>query len=1716
MDSSPIAEILPGVFLLADFAADGVARPRDDTLEQLAARLAGAGWRDAPRFLVANDDPALVAVRRADDERGRPLPWLPHEPWRHIIPVRSRTHLFVMQGIVDLGEPATGFFDKIRRSAASVTDFRGRIRSAEEIVELAVHGPLEQRSVYSRGSTNSWIVERVLAARRLLVLGRPGSGKSMLLRKLHHDLVAGEQRWYGPAVRLDARRVREGADLYSAIGAPLADVGRDEVVGALTTPGLRGSVWLLVDGLDELGALAREELLTQLRAWPGPVVATTRHLANTPSDFAACEVDDLDRRHVDALLKLEGREELIPPRETQWPRSVGHEIMPWTVMQTDLCRTPLGVGLLALPGTRPTDARARLLRNAIHHMLHAAEQSGRISPSVRRWCERKGLPMLGALAWRMLLRGRTTLTSEDLGALERSGQLGDEEADNLHALLEAGSFVQRVGPDAWEFTHKSFVEFCAAHYLADGSEQPVPLALLARLPDPGVQEVLLHLSALRRDVSDVLGHLLSHPEQPLTAASLAVRILLEREPGSVPIDLIVRALSRRLRLLTCLPGHVLPGRVHVEDDVRAAILRHAVGLRRERARLYAASHPDIQAWIAGEDVFEVPRYTDRDIHRSAMASWAEFLFRHLEPELSAPQLLRLTDGLELLGERERGPWAEELQPLLTREGPLAERARVAWLHGAPLHRALERLADLDEHRAGADVILLAVRRHGSPEQRKEALLRHQLSALSFSYRAPGDSPTSVSIHGRLRGLSSEHWLSLWEWAWTAGLLGAAYVASEEVQHLYASFLHDACGPARWRAILSRSNVDAKGAETANILCAALGDPFLPVRVEAWRRIIDGGIQAPKERLLSSLCSLEESERRLAWEYFTIDTPDLPLDLWLAILSTTPARPSDDERPPVPSLPAHDAAVQAHSERAYRALVRRAGEAVVTDPQVQALLAALERESVAAAARVVLDEIGDARMLPVVADVLVSGSVVQRRWAAARLPFIAWRQEDRALAWMTRAAVDPDPEVAQLAARYLARRRHNDDLSRPRAPTKVRAIAPDVADVAMTFVADAAAPGDELVDPITPKELGEYTHFDALWEVLGRATLRWQNFQDMPGFATEEGPEYIHELAGQAAAENAELRRAAIAAIRRLYRPDVHRSTVIADLRHPLRGYWALHLLADEPRAPDLLAGFSYGELACIRAARLLLGTDLASEAADRLAAALRAGLFTPPKPPERPYERPVAPVWPGLLGALGGLESLLRLIRSDAPEWVVKHALSFVEAHRGNLLKSATVAERQRAAIWARGMEDADPERTTTALHLLSVVGDADDARRWGARWMQALPDGSVACAALELIGRLGDAKSLPLLRHIAETTEGDNILVAALSAAAELGGPQEADWMYSLLHCPPPAARALQARADAWEQSDRRYDQRRQAAWAAGRSGLEAVDDADRPPFPRPFPHDLERWRGPCYRMVVRHGDRAQARVIARMLLGDRGAIRLFARHGRHPEHALLVFGALLHAPQDSVVPWQITGGGDEIYSDDTDVEVRQMVLGFAGTVDKEQVRRAFLEAAFWDESIEYHATELLGELGGPRPEDVPTLLRRLDDDPTSVLALALLSAVGIGEAEVVPCWRRHAVACWADEDTPTVGGDRWSRVRGLAELVRDQFLTDQEALRPFVLREFGAEVSAELPGAAATFRAVCDELVAALERRGNLELLEVALIRREPAEAVAMQLLRRTRPPA
>ena len=58
-------------------------------------------------------------------------------------------------------------------------------------------------------------------------------------------------------------------------------------------------------------------------------------------------------------------------------------------------------------------------------------------------------------------------------------------------------------------------------------------------------------------------------------------------------------------------------------------------------------------------------------------------------------------------------------------------------------------------------------------------------------------------------LSAERLLSLWDWAWSVGLLGAD--ADSSLEELYLRFLRDDNGAARWRAIRAMSPPSRGGA-----------------------------------------------------------------------------------------------------------------------------------------------------------------------------------------------------------------------------------------------------------------------------------------------------------------------------------------------------------------------------------------------------------------------------------------------------------------------------------------------------------------------------------------------------------------------------------------------------------------------------------------------------------------------------------------------------------------------------------------------------------------------------------------------------------------------------------------------------------------------------------------------------------------------------------------
>ncbi|MDP2312864.1 MAG: hypothetical protein Q8P41_08160 [Pseudomonadota bacterium] len=541
---SPETSTLGDVGLTGELDANGLMLPVDDLPGKVRAFFgAYPGGTCFVPLAQMGELSSLTPERTSVDDvlrrRSRDPRRFSDSQWQRVVPLRSVTCLLARLGIQwSASEPVSVGLAAIREASKRTVDWRGRPRPVEGLAELPLRPPLNaDRSNRYEHTSFSTVVSGAKALgggpARWVITGRPGSGKSMVLRQLHHQLSVGLLRLSGPSILVPARRLLGGASLSNAVAAEVeAEVS---AVGAvLGSTELSTAMWLLVDGLDELPAADRHRVVALVEGWPGPSIVATRGLPEQLPPGTVVVVPDLDAREAGRVLTSEGRADLAEAFERPWRSDRGGSD-PLALLRSELARTPLGLSVLAMVWHDKPSSRQDLLRDAVLHLVRRAEAEGRLSAEARRRFERVGLRLLGAAAWRMLGEGRAILRVEDLEFAETTTGSGRDDGDLLHAAVEQGGFVQPVGPGRWEFSHKSFAEFAAARYLAALPDEGWRAALTL-LGEPAANEVLLHLATLLPSSEPLLLALSEREERALTALRLATRILLEVPSGSVSAD----------------------------------------------------------------------------------------------------------------------------------------------------------------------------------------------------------------------------------------------------------------------------------------------------------------------------------------------------------------------------------------------------------------------------------------------------------------------------------------------------------------------------------------------------------------------------------------------------------------------------------------------------------------------------------------------------------------------------------------------------------------------------------------------------------------------------------------------------------------------------------------------------------------------------------------------------------------------------------------------------------------------------------------------------------------------------------------------------------------------------------------------------------------------------------------------------------------------------
>lgn len=994
----------------------------------------------------------------ARQEQGR----LTASQWQRLYPISSASELLIRFGLISEKAPATGLFSMVREQAAFVSDWRGQRYRTEQLVELKLrepHSPRKRVGVPSLFS-DDWSVERIarfLGGRRdstdqrpvVIISGGAGSGKSMVLQRLLHDLNGGEQQLDGPAVLFRVREMREGDTWFSALGRKL-DLSAQQVAAALGDPTIARRTVLLLDGLDEAPPPLRRRLLVEAQAWPGPLLLASRQLREAEQWPALrLVIQNLGSSERRELLELSGRADLADtlgsvhdslwdldgPVQARWASRSEQSPAGRTV--ADLASTPLGLSLLATllkPGTASIDSRVQLLREGISHLLDRAEAEGKVTETERRLFDGRGTRYLGAAAWKMLSEGRAILSDADLVWASQQVQLSSDIEVQLGRVLDSSGFLQRRGPEEREFSHKSFAEYCAATFL-----QTDPARLSEswnQIGDPGIDEVLLHLSALT-DPTPLLSKLLHNNERPLSALALATRMLVEcvrdPHPKGKQISLVVEILKRRIRILGRFPNWELPAELGYPGFLWQALRKWSDVLRASVLELVAACPKEVNEWLS--DPPRPRRQTKVSSHYMDHGEWphepssakaissklAEQLHAALRFDIPLRALLRMKHGAEALKSWPRAALIEQLPALCDDpDAIIREAALDAEVEVAPLNSLIPRIGSPSlvssvQGQSGKrrELMFSRLLREGSPLQKKEALLDFGIAAAKIDYYEPRDDETphrtaqlgNTKYHLPSASLrkppqTAEDTDTLWRLSWRTGLLGEK--SDDLLEELYAAFLHDNVAEARQRAIgalrhlwdaserSSRPVTDSSERagrlpkrfwpRTHAEVRALLADPALGVRVEAAKYVSHTKIPFLLEELLPLWLSSEARARLIGMAMALDAGTTIQLDILLETLSEDPSNWAGDSasRWRLPSKPGEETPLPPAATRSEARITSVARDAR------QRIIARLSQDATVQLRRRLADLLDEAKYSSVARELLDADSSQDKKISNSEL------------------------------------------------------------------------------------------------------------------------------------------------------------------------------------------------------------------------------------------------------------------------------------------------------------------------------------------------------------------------------------------------------------------------------------------------------------------------------------------------------------------------------------------------------------------------------------------------------------------------------------------------------------------------------------------------------------------------------------------------------------
>lgn len=338
-----------------------------------------------------------------------------------------------------------------------------------------VHHFIQEQAlpVTARHYSESQQSENLLAAmrrhKRLVVLGEPGSGKSVSLQRLAWDLLQDDQPAVPVIVRLNTYSGNLMDDISTALGGangPFRLTGPNSVARLLSE--ITYTCYLLLDGLNEVEPRYRDDVLADIRRLTAeyrrhPVIVTSRFhdgdrwgTLRDQSDLKTTLLiepitEDDALQYLQAHLGEDEKTQLWDQlRADQMRGLVTRPLLLWMLKETWKQARARG------DEPRLPSNRGALYRRFIKDMLQRDQRSGLLRRGIKMRVRRDKLT---ALAWEFQVARTTQMSRPDVDRLVGNARI-------VEVLLENGLLIDIDGKIAFG-PHQTFQEHFAARALAN-------------------------------------------------------------------------------------------------------------------------------------------------------------------------------------------------------------------------------------------------------------------------------------------------------------------------------------------------------------------------------------------------------------------------------------------------------------------------------------------------------------------------------------------------------------------------------------------------------------------------------------------------------------------------------------------------------------------------------------------------------------------------------------------------------------------------------------------------------------------------------------------------------------------------------------------------------------------------------------------------------------------------------------------------------------------------------------------------------------------------------------------------------------------------------------------------------------------------------------------------------------------------------------------------